>query len=89
MNDPDAKYPTSNDGRETADMAWRVVSYLSAGLLFYGGLGWLIGKYFGHQQLFIAAGLIIGIMLALYLTYARVTAIGRDATTSDLRNPPQ
>lgn len=54
----------------------------------YGGLGWLIGKYFGHQQAFMAAGVLLGIFLALYLTYARVSIMDRDTTTkSDRRNP--
>jgi F0F1-type ATP synthase assembly protein I len=53
----------------------------------YGGLGWLIGKYFGHQQAFMAVGILLGIFLALYLTYARVSMMNRDTTTSDRRNP--
>jgi len=89
MNDDPTKFPNRDDGRETADIAWRSVSYLTAGLLFYGGLGWLIGRKFGHQQIFMAIGLILGISLALYLTYARVSAMDttmeRDTTTNDRR----
>lgn len=82
-------YPIDDADRSTSDMAWRSVSYLTAGILFYGGIGWVLGKYFGHQSAFTAAGVIIGIVLALYLTYARVSFSQRDATTSDLRKPPQ
>ncbi|NBU32280.1 MAG: AtpZ/AtpI family protein [Actinobacteria bacterium] len=70
-------------------MAWRSVSYLTAGILFYGGIGWLLGNYFGHKSAFMAAGVITGIVLALYLTYARVSQSDRNATTSDLRKPQQ
>ncbi len=89
MNDDRTKFPSRDDDRETADIAWRSVSYLTAGLMFYGGLGWLIGLKFGHQQVFMAVGLILGISLALYLTYARVSAMDsptdRDTTTNDRR----
>jgi F0F1-type ATP synthase assembly protein I len=81
-----AEFPNSDDNRATSDMAWRSVSNLTAGLLLYGGIGWFLGRKFGHQDAFMAAGLILGIVLALYLTYARVSAMGRNTTTSDRRN---
>lgn len=87
MKAPNADFPSSDDGRQTSDMAWRSVSTLMAGMLLYGGLGWLIGKFFGHQEAFMAAGVLLGIFLALYLTYARVSMMNRDTNTSDRRNP--
>ena len=44
-----------------------------AGMLLYGGLGWLVGRWLGHRDAFMAAGLLIGIGLALYLTNIRVS----------------
>ena len=84
-----SEFPSSEENRDTADMAWRSVSNLTAGLLLYGGIGWLLGRKFGHQDAFMAAGLIVGIVLALYLTYARVSAMDRNTTTSDRRNDQQ
>jgi len=89
MKEDGADFPNSNDNRETSDMAWRSVSNLTAGLLLYGGLGWFLGQKFGHQNAFIAAGSILGIGLALYLTYARVSAMDRNTTTSDRRKDQQ
>ena len=89
MKARDTEFPISDKDRSTSDMAWRSVSYLTAGILFYGGIGWVLGYFFGHQSAFIAAGVILGIALALYLTYARVSFTERNATTSDLRKPPQ
>jgi F0F1-type ATP synthase assembly protein I len=73
--------PNSDDTRATADMAWRSVSNLTAGMLLYGGLGWLIGRKVGHQATFMATGLVLGIVLALYLTYVRVSNMDRDITS--------
>jgi F0F1-type ATP synthase assembly protein I len=78
-----AGLPTSDDHRATSDLAWRSVSTLMAGILLYGGIGWLIGKWLGHQSAFMAAGAVLGIVLALYLTYVRVSAL--DARASDGR----
>jgi len=89
MKEDGAEFPNSNDNRETSDMAWRSVSNLTAGLLLYGGLGWFLGQKFGHQNAFIAAGSTLGIGLALYLTYARVSAMDRNTTTSDRRKDQQ
>jgi ATP synthase protein I len=89
MNARDTEFPISDNDRSTSDMAWRSVSYLTAGILFYGGIGWLVGRYLGHQSAFIAAGVILGISLALYLTYARISYSTRDTTTNELRKPPQ
>ena len=66
-----------DDGRETSDMAWRSVSTLMAGLLLYGGLGWLIGSQIGHQQALTAIGSLVGIGLSMYLTYVRVSGGSR------------
>ena len=60
------------NGRETSDMAWRSVSTMMAGLLLYGGLGWLIGAKVGHQDVFTAVGSLVGIVLALYVTIVRI-----------------
>ena len=80
--------PSSDDNRATADMAWRSVSNLTAGMLLYGGIGWFIGRKVGHQEAFMAVGLVVGIVLALYLTYVRVSNMDRK-TTSDRRNGQQ
>lgn len=72
MKASDAGQSDSNDASKTADLAWRSVSTTLAGLLLYGGGGWLLGSKYGHQDVFTAAGSILGIVLALYITYKRV-----------------
>lgn len=67
------------------DSAWMITGYLAAGLVFYGGLGWLLGRWLGHQQLFIAAGLLFGIACSLYLVFARLRWEEKNGT-HDLKN---
>ena len=83
MKADSAGLPTGDDHRVTADLAWRSVSTLMAGILLYGGIGWLIGGRLGHQSAFMATGALLGIVLGLYVTYARVSAL--DAKASDGR----
>jgi hypothetical protein len=62
---------------ETGDMAraeqahaWNALSLLLAGLVFWGGIGWLVGRWLDNQ-LFTAAGILLGTGLALYLVWIR------------------
>jgi hypothetical protein len=43
---------------------WEVFSYLMAGLLAYGGIGWVIA-HFSHIELFFPIGMLVGIAISL------------------------
>lgn len=43
---------------------WEIFSYLLAGLLTYGGIGWLIGHY-THIQILFPIGMLVGIAISL------------------------
>jgi ATP synthase protein I len=43
---------------------WEVLSYLIAGMLTYGGLGWVIG-HFTHIQLLFPIGMLVGLAISL------------------------
>ena len=49
---------------------YRILSYLLAGVLFYGGLGWLVDHYF-HTRFALPLGIILGSVLSLYLVVKR------------------
>jgi ATP synthase protein I len=51
---------------------WAVVSYLVGGMVLYGGIGWLIGKWTHITALF-PIGMLLGIGLALALVVLRFT----------------
>ena len=58
--------------KTTSDDPWAIVGRLISGILIYGGLGWLIGSWFKKVEMFVAAGSILGIGLALYMTYKQL-----------------
>jgi ATP synthase protein I len=43
---------------------WEVFSYLIAGMLAYGGLGWVIG-HFTHIQMLFPIGMLVGLAISL------------------------
>jgi ATP synthase protein I len=56
-------------GRSDENEGWAVFSYLIAGMIFYGGLGWLIGRWTQLPFLFpvgMLTGLVLGMVLILY-----------------------
>jgi ATP synthase protein I len=50
---------------------WAIASYLIAGMLLYGGIGWLIGRWTGSTALPLAIGMLVGLALALALVIFR------------------
>lgn len=70
---PDSSLIPGNEpvGMETG---YRILSYIAAGLLFYGGLGWLGDKYLGTAFL-LPLGLIIGLVLSMYAIIKRFNKV--------------
>jgi F0F1-type ATP synthase assembly protein I len=71
-----AEPDTLPEGRVNDEAAWAAVSHLAAGILLYGAIGWLLSLWFGHRALFIAAGAIFGVALAMFMLFRR---LGRPA----------
>ena len=71
MDDRRAKATSAVTGVE-GNMAVTISSSMIAGMLVYGLLGWLLSRWFGHQPLFIAGGVLVGLGLSLYLVNARL-----------------
>jgi hypothetical protein len=53
-----------------ANRAWRSFSYLLAGPLVYGGIGWLLDRWLGTAFL-LPVGIVGGMALSLYLIWFR------------------
>jgi ATP synthase protein I len=63
-NDP------SEESRREQHAAWNAVSLIMAGVLFWGGLGWLAARWLDNR-IFLAGGLLLGMGAALYLVWVR------------------
>ena len=82
------RYGTGADDRDstgdplTVGSGWTVFSYLIAGMLTYGGLGWVIG-HFTHIQLLFPIGMLIGLAISIgWIIY-------RYGRPHELGNPPK
>lgn len=51
---------------------WRYLSYLIGGMILYGGIGWLIGRWTGISALF-PVGMLFGLGLAVAMIIFRFT----------------
>jgi hypothetical protein len=68
-------------GRESDDLAWTAVSHIAAGILVYGGLGWLLGRWLGNEAAFAAGGVLVGVALALFMLFRRLGATAPEPET--------
>ena len=58
-----------------ANQAWSVIGTLLAGIVVWGGAGWLLDRWLGFDGLFLPIGMLLGLGAAIYLIYVRY---GRD-----------
>jgi F0F1-type ATP synthase assembly protein I len=64
-----AKAPVDS---QTPNVAWTVMNNLIAGLLLYGGLGFLIGYLWGNASVGLAIGAVFGLVASTYLIFFRL-----------------
>ena len=76
MTDHDVPAPDrrgSTADRDGMNQGLRVLSHLIAGVLLYGGLGWL-GDHLLHTSFLLPIGIVGGAALGIYVTIRRITA---------------
>jgi ATP synthase protein I len=56
--------PPPGDGPPEQNQGWAVFSYLLAGMLFYGLVGWLVSRV-THLPLIFPVGMLVGLALAI------------------------
>lgn len=56
----------------SSSVGYTYLSYLIGGMLLYGGIGWLIGRWTGVPLLF-PVGMLVGLALSVALIIFRVT----------------
>jgi hypothetical protein len=61
--------PSRHQGTPEGD-PWAAFGYLVAGVVFYGGIGWLLKVWLG-QTFWLPLGLLVGAGLGMYMVFAR------------------
>jgi F0F1-type ATP synthase assembly protein I len=61
--DPD-RGERGGSGAPGGNAGWSIFSYLLAGMIVYGGLGWLIARWTGHSLIF-PIGMFVGLALGI------------------------
>lgn len=64
------RVPTAMKDTTGTEDGLRVLSYLLAGPLLYGGLGWL-GDHFWHTSFLVPVGIVVGMALSVILVIRR------------------
>jgi hypothetical protein len=62
--------PPDDSGRQGQADAWGAFSLIGAGVLFWGGVGWLVSEWLDNS-IFLMLGLLLGMGGALYLVWLR------------------
>lgn len=68
--DVDRGAPDKSERNQSADRAWQALSYLIAGVGFYGFLGWL-GDHYLHTHFLIGIGIVLGAAGAIFMIIKR------------------
>lgn len=68
---PDSGVNWPSTGRDDKNAGWLIISYLVAGMIIYGGLGWLVGQWVGAVRITTLIGILVGLVLALALVIYR------------------
>jgi hypothetical protein len=50
---------------------WTVFSYMLTGMIFYGGIGYVLGHWVFHSALFFPLGMVVGLALSITLVIFR------------------
>ena len=66
---------------------WTIFSYLIAGMLFYGGVGWLIG-HFTHISLLFPIGALVGLGVGIFAVIYRFGRSGPGRAEPPRRRKP-
>ena len=63
--------PDGGDESGDSGIAWSIIGTLVAGVLVWGGVGWLVDRWLGTDSVFLAIGLVVGFAASMYLVIVR------------------
>jgi ATP synthase protein I len=58
-------------------IGWAIIATLIAGMLVWGGLGYLLDRLLGTSHVFMAIGTVVGAAGGIYIVYLRFGRDGR------------
>jgi F0F1-type ATP synthase assembly protein I len=70
MSDSGPPEPQREPPAKGAEMVWSIIGTLIAGVLAWGGIGWLLDRWLGTRYL-VAVGVVVGMAGAFYLIIKR------------------
>lgn len=65
------RQPQRGEAWSGYSVAWTIIATLLAGMAVWGGIGYLIDRWVGTEDVFLAIGLIVGTSGGIYLVYLR------------------
>ena len=63
--------PRRDDAWAGMGAGWSITSTLIAGMLVFGGLGYLVDRLAGTHKVFLGIGVVIGGIAGIYAVYVR------------------
>jgi F0F1-type ATP synthase assembly protein I len=63
--------PDGGDESGDSGIAWSIIGTLVAGVLVWGGVGWLVDRWLGTDSVFLVIGLLVGFAASMYLVFVR------------------
>lgn len=70
-DEPSGRRPDSSED-PGANAGWLALGYLGAGMLFWGGMGWLADRWFDWSPWGLSGGLVLGMGAGIYLIMKRL-----------------
>ena len=61
----------SGDAWRGVGTAWALTGTLAAGILVWGGVGYLLDRWVGFHDLFLPIGMLTGVCTSIYMVYVR------------------
>jgi F0F1-type ATP synthase assembly protein I len=70
MSDSGPPGPPREPAGRGSEMVWSIIGTMVAGVLAWGGIGWLLDRWLGTRFL-VAVGIVVGMAGAFYLIIKR------------------
>lgn len=59
------------EGWRGADVAMQITGLMLAGIMVWGGVGYLLDRWIGFHWIFLPVGMLLGLGTSLYLVYIK------------------